>query len=256
MSYWGKIIGGVAGFAVGGPAGALFGAALGHAADEGVVSGIAAKALPFEAMKMAALFGRRDQIFAVSVTVLAAKLAKCDGPVTRAEIDMFKRSFSIPESSVAEIGRLFDRARESATGYENYALQLGQAFADNRILLEQVLAGLYQIARADGPVNADEEEFLNRVARRFRLDDVASGRAEHGTAAPHAQAADDAYAVLGLDRKAGDDAVRARWKSLMRENHPDSLASRGVPQAMIDAASDRVARINAAYDKVKRERKL
>ena len=116
----------------------------------------------------------------VSVTVLAAKLAKCDGPVTRAEIDMFKRSFSIPDSSIAEIGRLFDRSRESATGYETYALQLGQAFADNRILLEQVLAGLYQIARADGPVNADEAEFLERVARRFGLDATSAGRAGRG----------------------------------------------------------------------------
>ena len=196
MTYWGKIIGGVAGFAMGGPAGALFGAALGHAADEGVVSSIAARALPFEAVKMAALLGRRDQIFAVSVTVLAAKLAKCDGPVTRAEIDMFKRSFSIPDSSVAEIAKLFDRARESATGYEIYATQLGQAFADNRILLEQVLAGLYQIARADGPVNADEAEFLERVARRFRLDATSAGRAGRGGAAP-AQATDDVYAVLG-----------------------------------------------------------
>jgi DnaJ like chaperone protein len=255
MTYWGKIIGGVAGFAMGGPAGALFGAALGHAADEGVVSSIAAKALPFEAVKMAALLGRRDQIFAVSVTVLAAKLAKCDGPVTRAEIDMFKRSFSIPDSSVAEIGRLFDRARESATGYETYALQLGQAFADNRILLEQVLAGLFQIARADGPVNADETDFLDKVARRFRLDEAAAGRAGGGGAVP-VPAADDVYAMLGLDRKASDEAVRARWKALMRENHPDSLASRGVPQAMIDAASDHVARINAAYDMIKRERKL
>ena len=255
MSYWGKIIGGVAGFAVGGPAGALFGAALGHAADEGVMSSIAAKALPFEAAKMAALLGRRDQIFAVSVTVLAAKLAKCDGPVVRAEIDMFKRSFAIPDSSVAEIGRLFDRARESATGYENYALQLGQAFADNRILLEQVLAGLYQIARADGPVNEDEAEFLGRVARRFGLDETATGRAGRGHAAP-APATEDVYMVLGLDRTASDEAVRTRWKALMRENHPDSLASRGVPQAMIDAASDRVARINAAYDTIKRERKL
>jgi DnaJ like chaperone protein len=255
MTYWGKIIGGVAGFAMGGPAGALFGAALGHAADEGVVSNIAARALPYEAMKMAALLGRRDQIFAVNVTVLAAKLAKCDGPVTRAEIDMFKRSFAIPESSIAEIARLFDRARVSATGYEAYAFQLGQAFADNRILLEQVLAGLYQIARADGPVNADEAEFLENVARRFRLDATAADRAGQGKAAP-VQSADDVYAVLGLDRKASDEVVRARWKALMRENHPDSLAARGVPQAMIDAASDRVARINAAYDVIKRERKL
>ena len=77
-----------------------------------------------------------------------------------------------------------------------------------------------------------------------------------GADAAHAPPTDDVYAVLGLDRKASDEAVRARWKALMRENHPDSLASRGVPQAMIDAASDRVARINAAYDTIKRERKL
>ena len=255
MTYWGKIIGGVAGFAMGGPAGALFGAALGHAADEGVVSSIAAKALPFEAAKMAALLGRREQIFALSVTVLAAKLAKCDGPVTRAEIDMFKRSFAIPDSSMAEIARLFDRSRASATGYETYALQLGQAFADNRIILEQVLAGLYQIARADGPVNADEAAFLSRVTRHFGLDAEVRRPGRAGGAGP-APATDDVYAVLGLDRSASDEAVRARWKALMRENHPDSLASRGVPQAMIDAVSDRVARINAAYDTIKRERKL
>jgi DnaJ like chaperone protein len=44
--------------------------------------------------------------------------------------------------------------------------------------------------------------------------------------------------------------------TLMRENHPDSLASKGVPEEFIAAASDRVARINAAYDVIKRERKL
>jgi len=35
MAIWGKMFGGVAGFAVGGPFGALMGAALGHAADSG-----------------------------------------------------------------------------------------------------------------------------------------------------------------------------------------------------------------------------
>ena len=42
----------------------------------------------------------------------------------------------------------------------------------------------------------------------------------------------------------------------MRENHPDSLASRGVPQEFIDRAGDKVARINAAWDRIKRERGL
>jgi DnaJ like chaperone protein len=253
MSYWGKIIGGMAGFAMGGPMGALFGAALGHAADEGGLNGFASKALPFDSARMAAMLGRRDQVFAVGVTVLAAKLAKCDGPVSRVEIDAFKRSFAIPEQSVQEVGRLFDNARKSAEGFDTYAVQLGQAFSDNPGILQQVLAGLHQIARADGPVNGAEADFLSRVAYRFGLDMDTAQRAGRG---PAAQPSEDPYAVLGVDRNATKEAIRTRWKTLMRENHPDGLASRGVPPAMVAEATDRVARINAAYDAIKRERRL
>jgi DnaJ like chaperone protein len=42
----------------------------------------------------------------------------------------------------------------------------------------------------------------------------------------------------------------------MRENHPDSLAARGVPEAFIAKASEKVARINAAWDRIKRDRGL
>jgi DnaJ like chaperone protein len=253
MMYWGKIIGGMAGFAMGGPVGMLFGAAIGHAADEGGLNGFASRALPFDAARIAAMLGNREQIFAVGVTVLAAKLAKCDGPVSRAEIDAFKRSFAIPEGNTQEVGRLFDNARESAAGFESYAAQLGQAFSDNRGILEQVLAGLTQIARADGPVNAAEADFLARVAHGFGLDMDQAQRAGRGVAPPPAE---DPYAVLGIERKASNEAVRTRWKALMRENHPDSMASRGVPAEVIAQAGDRVARINAAYDLIKRERKL
>ena len=97
MSYWGKIIGGVAGFAMGGPFGAVVGAALGHAADGGAMPNMRrASEFGFSPARVAALLGRRDQLFAISVVVLAAKLAKCDGPVKRAEIDAFKRQFRIP----------------------------------------------------------------------------------------------------------------------------------------------------------------
>jgi DnaJ like chaperone protein len=257
MSYWGKILGGVAGFAMGGPVGALFGAALGHAADQGALPNMAGRlgnAIPFDGARLAALLGRREQLFAISVTVLAAKLAKCDGQVNRAEIDAFKRSFKIPEENVREVGRMFDQARDSAEGFETYAAQLGEVFSDNRGLLEQVLAGLHQIARADGPVNGREADYLQRVAQAFGLAPDAARRAGQGGFATGMEG--DPYKLLGVDRQATNEAIRARWMTLMRENHPDSLASKGVPEEFIAAASDRVARINAAYDVIKRERKL
>jgi DnaJ like chaperone protein len=256
MSYWGKILGGFAGFAMGGPVGALFGAALGHAADQGALPNVAGRlsnGMPFDGARLAALLGRREQLFAVSVTVLAAKLAKCDGLVNRAEIDAFKRSFRIPDESVREVGRLFDQARDSAEGFESYAGQLGDVFADNRGLLEQVLAGLHQIARADGPINGREADFLQRVAKAFGLAPDATRRAGQNSVAG---SEDDPYKVLGVERAATSEVIRARWMQLMRENHPDTLGSRGVPEEFIAAASDRVARINAAYDVIKRERKI
>ena len=259
MGYWGKIIGGVAGFAMGGPMGAVVGAALGHAADSGALPHMQ---LPFgqnaawNPARVAAMFNRRDQLFAISSVVLSAKLAKCDGPVKREEIAAFKRYFRIPPESVRDIGRLFDQARDSADGFEAYAKQLGDAFADNRGVLEDVLAALFGIARADGPVNGREQDFLLRTHRGFGLDQVAWDRARGGTPRQPASDEPDPYATLGVSRSASAEELRATWKRLMRDNHPDSLAARGVPAEFIARASDKVARVNAAWDRIKRERGL
>jgi len=260
MGYWGKIIGGTAGFFVGGPYGAVIGAALGHAADTGSMQTMARPFMPgggHNPARVAGMFGRREEVFAITVTVLAAKLAKCDGPVKRAEIDAFKRNFRIPPESARGIGRLFDQARDSSDSFEPYAAQLAEAFGDSRGVLEQVLASLFNIARADGPLTAREQEFLRRVHRRMGLDQVAWDRA-FGEIPRRPMPVDDndPYLELGLPRSATGDELRTAWKRLMRENHPDSLASRGVPADFIARASDKVARINAAWDRIKRERGL
>ena len=262
MGIWGKVLGGVAGFAMGGPFGAIMGATLGHSVDQGQGPlgggrGFAGQfgGVGLNPARMAALLGGRDQVFAICVVVLSAKLAKCDGPVLRSEIDAFKRQFRIPPEGVRNVGRLFDQARDSPEGFEEYARQLAHAFADNRGLLEDVLAALFTIARADKPLTVGEEAFLRRTHRLFGLDPAAWDRAQGGMARP-ADGEEDAYQVLGVSRADTDEALRQAWKALMRENHPDSLASRGVPPEFVARASDKVARINAAWDRIKRERGL
>ena len=264
MVPWGKLFGAVAGFAMGGPFGAVVGAALGHAADGGALprvangfgignGGIGASML--HPARVAAMLGQRDQLFAVAVVVLSAKLAKCDGPVVRAEIDAFRRQFRISPESVRDIGRLFDQARESAESFEPYAKQLGESFADNRGLLEDVLTALFAIARADKPLTVAEHTMLRGVHAAFGLDQLAWDQAR-GTVARPMAGGDDAYAVLGLAPAATDVEARASWLRLVRENHPDTLAARGVPPEFVARASDKVARINAAWDRIKRERGL
>ncbi len=236
MAYWGKLIGGFAGFVVGGPMGAVVGAALGHAAESGMAPGGAARPAG----------GGSEQVFAISVVALAAKLAKCDGPVNRSEIDAFKRSFLIPAGAARDIGRWFDTARDSPEGPEPYAQRLGVAFATNPGILEEVMVSLTAIAAADGPVNAREAAFLARVRQAMGLGETALG----------GQAAEDPYAVLGLSAGESDEALRTRWRALMREHHPDSLAGRGAAPELVARAQDQVAKINAAWDRIKRERGL
>ncbi len=259
---WGKIIGGVAGFAVGGPLGAVVGAALGHAAEAGGLGQLGENfRIPgisqVNPARLAAMFGRKEQVFAVCVVVLSAKLAKCDGPVNRAEIDAFKHSFRIPPQSAHDIARLFDQARDSPDSFEGYATQLGEAFADAPGVLEDVLAALFTIAKADKPLTMAEQQFLLAVCHKLGLGKTAWERASSGAARqPPPADGEDPYEVLGVARTASGEAIHAAWKRLMRENHPDSLASRGVPAEFIARAGDKVARINAAWDRVKRERGL
>ena len=261
MGVWGKILGGVAGFFTGGPIGAVVGAAMGHAADEGTI-GRAFRPSAHGAADLAAMLGSREQLFAICVVVLSAKLAKCDGPVKREEIDAFKRLFRIPPESLREVGQLFDQARDSSEDYEGFAQRLGDAFADTKGMLEDVLAALFQIARADGPLTRAEVAFLQSVQVRFGLDSLAWERARDGRASASGQAAaaaaagPDPYAVLGLTREASDADVRQAWRRLMRENHPDSLAARGVTPDFVKRATEKVAGINAAWDRIKRERGL
>jgi len=42
----------------------------------------------------------------------------------------------------------------------------------------------------------------------------------------------------------------------VRENHPDALASRGVPREFVEMATRKIAAINAAYEAIAKERGL
>jgi DnaJ like chaperone protein len=256
MSIWGKIMGGFAGFAMGGPLGAVVGAALGHAADQKGVGAPAIGRPPgMREAEIAAMIGGKQGLFSIAVVILAAKLAKCDGAVNRAEIDAFKRIFRIPPEQVRNVGTLFDEARESADGYEVWARRLGESFADQKGVLEDVAAALMQVAAADGPLKPREIAFMDSVRGLMGLSEAQWARARSGGGGSAARSSEpDPYTVLGIPSTATDAAVREAWRNLVRENHPDALAAKGVPEQFVKQATEKVARINAAWDRIKRDR--
>ena len=241
MSVWGKVLGGAAGFALGGPLGAIIGAVAGHAVDR---------------MRESARDGGEDEAtkriaFTIGVIVLGAKMAKADGVVTRDEIGAFKEVFHIPPDELKNVGRLFNQARRDVTGFEPYAKQVGRMFRDTPAVLEELLDGLFHIARADGKVAPEEVEYLRQVAAIFGFSEADWERIRAANMGPDAS---DPYQILGVTRDAGDGEIKATHRRLVKENHPDQLVAQGMPQEFIDLANEKLATINAAYDRIREQR--
>lgn len=252
------------------------GAALGHAADNGSLlkpgtggwsERFPARGRPdpnsaafFGAAKVAAALGKRDQLYAIGLVALCAKLAKIDGPVNRHEINAFKACFQFPPDNVKEVGMLFDRARDRTDDFEMYAREMGKAYADNTAPLENLMSALFRIARADaGPerlLHPSETDFLRRVHHAFGLSSGAWDRVERGESRAASTDEPDAYRVLGITRNATDKEIRVRWRLLIREHHPDVLAQKPMTPGERKRAEERIARINAAWDRIKRDRQL
>lgn len=190
----------------------------------------------------------RRAAFTIAVIALGAKMAKADGRVTRDEVSAFREVFTIPRSAEASAARLFNYARQDVAGYEAYARQVARMFGPGAPALKDLLAGLFHIAAADGAYQDSEDAFLRACAAIFGVDDRTFRRLR----AAYAPQAADPWTVLGLDPGAPPERVRARWRALVRETHPDRMIGRGVPEEAVKLATLRLARINAAYEEIMR----
>ena len=252
----GKIIGCVLGFVFAGFWGLVFGFIVGHLYDkQAEVTNDVLFALWGNHQDFAA---RMEQAaFTMGVVVLSAKMARADGRISRQEINAFKRVFRITPQQEASIGVLFDRARLSPSGFEPYALRLAQVFRGNPFVLEEILSGLFIIAAADSQTLSDKEiVFLKKVSAIFGFSPndfsriaARSGVKVPGTEQPQ-QPTLDAFAILGIEETATPQAIKSAYRALIREHHPDKLIAQGMPEEFVDTATEKMKRINVAYDTV------
>ena len=193
-----------------------------------------------------------DADFAMALIGLGAKMAKADGAVTRSEVRAFYEVFRPPPEGRAALDRAFQLATQTTLGFDGYARRLAKRFNCYPALLEDVLDGLFHIAKADGVVHPNELEFLTDVATIFGISGV---EFERVTARHVDRGQRDPWRILGLDRDATYADARRRYLQLVRENHPDQMMSRGLPEEFVKIANDRIAAINDAWELVEPELK-
>ena len=237
MSIWGSLIGGMIGFSLGGPFGMLLGSLLG---------GKISRARATTGFSSAA---RGQQIFALSLIVLSAKLSKADGQVSKEELIAVKDKLKIPDNELDQVGKIFNQAKKESTGYEPYAKQIAQFYSGNINVLEEVINILFYIAESDGQVSSSELEMIENISKIFGLTET-----QYLSIKESRKGSDKLNPYVVLESKHDDDliTIRKRYLKLSKQHHPDLLLSKGVPQEVIEESKNKMRAINSAWDQVQK----
>ncbi len=250
MSWLGKVVGGTIGFAIGGPVGAVAGAAFGHMFDS-----------ENSEQRPASKDGNRlsngetaQMTFFVASFSMLAKLIRSDGQVTEPEIAtvrqfMFEDLHLNPPSRLAA-EHIFRAAMDSSQSFEDFAVQFYQNFYNQPELLELMMDILFRVALADGTLHAVEEKLIHSAAGIFKFSDDAYYQFK----SRYAPDSDKYYTILGCSNRDSDDTIKSRYRKLVRDFHPDTIASKGLPEEFVTFANDKFREIHEAYEVVKKER--
>lgn len=193
----------------------------------------------------------RSVAFTIAVIALGAKMAKADGEVTRNEVTAFREVFHIPRSEEQNAARVFNLARQDIAGFEDYAKRIGSMYEGDNAPLCDLMGGLFHIAVADGEYHPNEDDFLRRVADIWGFDErrFLRIRAQFVDGATR-----DPYDVLGVATDMPLEEIKAVWRGLVRDTHPDRMLARGLPEEAVKLAEKRLIAINAAWEDIQESR--
>ncbi|MEJ2310548.1 MAG: co-chaperone DjlA [Gammaproteobacteria bacterium] len=277
MAWWGKLLGGAFGFMLGGPLGAVLGAALGHQYDKGL------KALPHmetgqrEAPEQREL--NQTAFFTATFSVMG-HIAKADGVVTKEEIRfaeaVMQQMQLTPDQRKTAIN-LFQEGKKAGFRVDAVLDQFHAQLGRQRNLIRMFLEIQVQAAYGDGRKHPAEHRILQSIASRLgipgpELDMIEEmvlasmhfrqggrqqeepRRERRRAESPGIVSLQDAYAMLEIERSSSDAEVKKAYRRMISRHHPDKLASKGLPEEMMQMATEKTRQIKQAYEMIKQSR--
>lgn len=194
---------------------------------------------------------RRRVAFSIALIALAAKMAKADGLVSRAEVQAFRQIFEIPKEELGNVAKLYNLAKQDIAGYELYAKQVKKLFSrenkQDKEILRDVLDALFHIAKSDSIIHENEIKFLKTISDIFGFSELEFQRLQ----VRHIKGEkNNPYIILGAEPSWDYEKLKRQYRKRVFQAHPDRLLARGVPAEFIAIANDRLAEINNAWKKI------
>ena len=248
----------------GGPLGMLLGAFLGQSVSVGVSRGGWSG---YDSTRA------QEAFFTATFTVMG-HIAKADGHVSEDEIRAARAVMAHmnldPEQQRQAI-ELFNRGKQPDFDLDAELARFREACRGRHDMMRMFMQIQLHAALAEGALHPAERQAFERICAALDISEfelrqyeqfiraqqsyTGAGRGAGG--GPQVRRQDNlaaAYQTLGVSSQAPDAEVKTAYRRLMKENHPDKLVARGLPEAMIKLAQEKVQQINVAYEAIKQSR--
>ena len=239
MSIWGGITGGLLGFAVLGPIGALVGSVIGSR-----ISGNSSR-------KKLNNFDRQVAFFAALFACLA-KLAKADGRVDESEVQKVEEIISKKLNLSGEHRNfainIFQKAKDDKNSFEAYASNLYKILSSSPNSLLVFYEILFELALADGILHPKEDELLKKIPFIFKFDESVYDNFYEKYVSQNK----NYYKVLGVKENTPFEDIKKSYLKKRKEFHPDTLIGKGLPEEFIEKAKEKFIEIQEAYEELEK----
>ncbi|MBY6188992.1 co-chaperone DjlA [Microbulbifer agarilyticus] len=254
MSWLGAGIGAGIGMMFGGPIGAALGAWVGSSFSSGLKK-LSEQGIPLN----------RDgaqTVFIVALFSMLAKMAKADGQVSKAEVqlidDFINNNLRLNAEDRQQAIKIFQNAKSDQFSIYDYARQYRQLIR-NQAMREMVYRLLFAVAFADGELHPAEEQILRKIPEELGLHasifTAMFNEFGHGGPATSEGSLKAHYDVLECSPDVSDRELKLAYRRKAAEFHPDKIASKGLPDEFMRHAEDQMKSITVAYDTIVAARK-
>tara|TARA_B100000767_G_scaffold269704_1_gene291940 strand:+ start:9372 stop:10100 length:729 start_codon:yes stop_codon:yes gene_type:complete len=189
--------------------------------------------------------------FELNLLALAAMVIKADKKVEEKEL-RFVRNYFIANYGVDYAATIFSRFNTEIKKEVQDLSKTARLFVtstpyNTRL---QIVHFLFGIANADGSVSQLEINKIEQIASALgvRRIDIESVKAMF------IQQAGNAYKILEIDSNATDVEVKKAYRNMAKKHHPDKLNT--ADQALKKGAQEKFQQVQAAYEKIQKERGL
>ena len=196
---------------------------------------------------------------------LLAKVAKSDGRVSELEARLITQvldDLSQKVSGVSEyLKEVYNSQKENVDNAYETARNYKRAFNLNYDTCVARLTFFLNLAYIDGEFNKSEQDVIRNIAYGFGIDKETLDEiiykfdsfygSRFGADHDEISQENDAFEVLGLSKNASLDEIKARYKELVRQYHPDILMGRGESKEVIERSTKKLQEINEAYGRLK-----